>query len=93
MGRKHRRVAAPALGNVERLANGGASNEIRRGKEWFVRDIPVNRADKVYRCPGCQRDIPPGQAHIVAWPADHIFGDAAGVRDRRHWHSHCWRLP
>ncbi|MFC6234651.1 ATP/GTP-binding protein [Leucobacter soli] len=77
---------------MTRLAHGGARKESRRGVEWFVRDIPAGRAEKVYRCPGCERDVPPGEAHLVVWSAEHLFGDEAAVRDRRHWHTHCWRL-
>lgn len=93
MARKHRRAVQQPLSNVERLANGGARRVTRRGSEWFVRDISASRAEKAYRCPGCGLDIPAGQAHVVAWSAEHMFGDDAAVSDRRHWHQHCWRLP
>ena len=36
-------------------------------------------------------DVAIGQAHIVAWSAEHLFGDEAALRDRRHYHAHCWR--
>ncbi|MFF7945172.1 ATP/GTP-binding protein [Nocardia gamkensis] len=51
---------------------------------YVVRAIPGARASKTYRCPGCDHEIPPGVAHVVAWPA---YG---GEDDRRHWHSGCW---
>lgn len=92
MGRKHRRSAERAVRDVTHLANGGAQRVTRRGGEWFVRDIPAHRAEKAYRCPDCGGDIPPGRAHVVAWRADHLFGDSAAVQDRRHFHGHCWRL-
>ena len=92
MPRKHRRAAAATPHDVTRLADGGARKVTRRGSEWFVRDIPAHRAEKAYRCPSCGTDIPPGQAHIVAWSAENFFGDDAAVRDRRHYHSHCWRI-
>ena len=92
MPRKHRRAAAATPHDVTRLAHGGARKVTRRGSEWFVRDIPAHRAEKAYRCPSCGTDIPPGQAHIVAWSAENFFGDDAAVRDRRHYHSHCWRI-
>ncbi|WP_427868623.1 ATP/GTP-binding protein [Leucobacter luti] len=92
MPRKHRRAAAATPNDVTRLAYGGARKVTRRGSEWFVRDIPAHRAEKAYRCPACGTDIPPGQAHIVAWSAENFFGDAAAVRDRRHYHAHCWRI-
>ncbi|MEU6565284.1 ATP/GTP-binding protein [Nocardia nova] len=54
-------------------------------ESYVVRTIPGARAVKTYRCPGCDHEIAPGTAHIVAWPAD------GGENDRRHWHSGCWR--
>lgn len=53
-------------------------------EDYAVRTIPAARALKTYRCPGCDHEIPPGVAHIVAWPRD---GD---MDDRRHWHRGCW---
>jgi hypothetical protein len=70
--------------------------QVRRGVEgvqawgdgsWAVRTIPGGSAAKVYRCPGCDQEIPAGAAHVVAWPADGLGGAA----DRRHWHTGCWR--
>ena len=92
MPRKHRRASAQPPSDVTRLAYGGARKEYRRGSEWFVRDIPAHRAEKAYRCPECGNDVPPGQAHVVAWSAENFFGDDAAVRDRRHYHAHCWRI-
>ncbi|TDL03370.1 hypothetical protein EUA04_25965 [Mycolicibacterium obuense] len=57
------------------------------GFDYEVRTVPGSRAIKVYRCPGCDQEIRPGVAHVVAWPAD--SGDA-GADDRRHWHTPCW---
>ena len=53
--------------------------------DWIVRQIPGAAAAKAYRCPGCDQEIPPGTAHVVAWPAE-----TAGVGLRRHWHRACW---
>ncbi len=100
MGRKQRRGAAPqavdphADPSAELRARilGSQERATRGGREWQTRQIPATRATKVYRCPGCPNDIPVGQAHLVVWRADHLFGDDAGVSERRHWHSHCWRL-
>ncbi|MBL3698245.1 ATP/GTP-binding protein [Leucobacter luti] len=92
MPRKHRRAHSSELPDVTRLANGGARRQTRRGREWFVREISAQRAEKVYRCPDCGLAIPAGQAHLVAWSAEHMFGDDAAVRERRHYHAHCWRL-
>jgi hypothetical protein len=54
---------------------------------WYVRNITVPAAVKAYRCPGCDQEIGPGIAHLVAWPAD----ERGAVGDRRHWHTGCWR--
>ncbi|GAA2187357.1 hypothetical protein GCM10009786_11930 [Leucobacter alluvii] len=89
---KYQRAALAPQVDVTRLAHGGARTESRAGTEWFVRDIPSQRAEKAYVCPSCRIEIPPGQSHVVAWRADDFFGDEAAVRDRRHYHAHCWRL-
>ena len=89
---KYQRAAQDPPRDVTRLAYGGARRQRRGGREWFVRDIPAHRAEKTYRCPDCGTDVPPGQAHIVAWSAEHLFGDQAAASGRRHYHAHCWRL-
>ncbi|AHC26714.1 MULTISPECIES: hypothetical protein [Mycobacteriaceae] len=53
------------------------------GTDHEVRPVPASRADKTYRCPGCDHEIRPGTAHVVAIPVD-------DVDDRRHWHTACW---
>jgi hypothetical protein len=58
-----------------------------RDGEWLVRTIPGDSSEKTYRCPGCDQEIPPGVAHVVAWPAD----GRGDLTDRRHWHAACWR--
>ncbi|TDC65916.1 ATP/GTP-binding protein [Actinomadura sp. GC306] len=82
--RKNRRTVS------ERGARGGASwvQETEAGPdgEWVVRAISGAGAAKAYRCPGCDQEIPPGVAHVVAWRADDRDG-----RDRRHWHRPCWQ--
>lgn len=88
---KYQRAAQTPQRDVTRLAYGGARKVTLGGREWFVREIPAHRAEKPYRCPACGTDVPIGQAHVVAWPADHLFGDDAAVRERRHFHAHCWR--
>lgn len=90
---KYQRAAQEPPRDVTRLSYGGAQKVTRRGREWFAREVPAHRAEKTYRCPECGLAIPQGQAHIVAWSAEHLFGDAAAVQDRRHYHAHCWRLP
>lgn len=83
MGRKNRRMddAVPLrpLGSVT------AAQSLPDG-DWFVRPIAGSAATKVYRCPGCQQEIRPGTAHLVAWRADRADGD----EHRRHWHTPCW---
>ena len=56
------------------------------GEIFKVRQIGSGAATKFYICPGCNQNIPPGVAHIVAWPKD----TGRGADDRRHWHKHCW---
>ena len=54
--------------------------------DWVVRMVPGAAAVKSYRCPGCDQEIPPGVAHLVAWPSQ-----VPGPSERRHWHRPCWR--
>ncbi|WP_414635489.1 hypothetical protein [Actinophytocola sp.] len=54
--------------------------------EWIVQRVAGQWASKVYRCPGCDHEIRPGVAHLVAWPAT----ETGTVADRRHWHQGCW---
>ncbi|WP_264027912.1 hypothetical protein [Mycolicibacterium pyrenivorans] len=56
------------------------------GFDYEVRPVPASRASKAYRCPGCDHEIRPGTAHVVAWPAE----GPDNVEERRHWHSPCW---
>lgn len=62
------------------------------GYEYEVRPIPGARAVKTYRCPGCDHEIRPGTAHVVVWQTEAAVGAgaAAGVDERRHWHTPCW---
>ncbi|GAA1989854.1 hypothetical protein GCM10009718_29370 [Isoptericola halotolerans] len=69
-----------ALGGVRRVSAGDG--------EWTVRR--VRGSDKVYTCPTCRQQIPPGTPHVVAWAVDALGGEAAGLEARRHWHSSCW---
>lgn len=59
------------------------------GLTYTVR--PVRGSEKSYRCPGCDQLIAPGAAHVVAWSEEHLFGAQAGLAERRHWHTSCWR--
>lgn len=56
------------------------------GYDYEVRPVAASRANKIYRCPGCDHEIRPGVAHVVVWPADTV----GSVDDRRHWHTACW---
>ena len=57
------------------------------GEVFCVRRMGSTSAVKFYICPGCNQNIPPGVAHVVAWPKE--YGHRA--EDRRHWHSACWQ--
>jgi hypothetical protein len=51
--------------------------------EVDVRHVQPYQAEKTYRCPGCDHEIRPQEAHEVVVPRNDP--DA-----RRHWHSGCW---
>lgn len=89
-GRPQRRADADA--SFERLLAGWKRTETRQGREWTVQPVSAVQAVKEYTCPGCGRSIVPGTAHLVAWRADGVLGEAAALADRRHWHTHCWRI-
>lgn len=83
---KHLRAPRPLL-------SGGAQRRVsKRGTSYIVRDVPAHRAEKEYRCPGCQQRVAPGTAHVVAWPEGGTFEVNTGIGARRHWHSHCWSV-
>lgn len=60
------------------------------GDDGMLYHVRTVRGDKPYRCPGCQGTIAPGLSHVVAWTEDGWRGAAAGLEERRHWHSACW---
>ncbi|MCL2482317.1 MAG: hypothetical protein FWF43_02640 [Propionibacteriaceae bacterium] len=72
------------------LSSAHAKAELKADGRWIVQSMPGARASKSYRCPGCQAMIPPGTAHIVAWPDTPSLGSQRAVDDRRHWHTACW---
>ncbi|MDH6237473.1 hypothetical protein [Cryobacterium sp. CG_9.6] len=74
------------------LLDGWRRSEVRRDGLWHVQPIKGKQAVKAYVCPGCSLSVEPGVAHIVAWRADGVLGDAADISNRRHWHSHCWKI-
>jgi hypothetical protein len=55
-----------------------------------VRSVPGAAATKTYRCPGCSQPVPPGMAHVVAWPQTPGLLSGSAVEERRHWHTACW---
>ena len=61
----------------------------RRDHGWLdeveVSVVQPYQATKMYRCPGCNRDIPVGMGHRVVVPVE-----APDLR--RHWHRGCWDL-
>ena len=71
----------------ENVRRGVENTQPWGGVDWSVRMIPATAATKAYRCPGCDHEIAPGVAHVVAWQVD----DLTGPDGRRHWHTGCWR--
>jgi hypothetical protein len=62
--------------------------------EWVVRQVTGSASTRAYRCPGCDQEIRPATPHVVAWPASFRADgseDEAGLAQRRHWHTACWR--
>ena len=83
MGRRNRREQDQEppelkLGNFARTEN-------HPDGEWKVTSLTGETSVKVYRCPGCQGEIQPGTALIVAWNVVY------SAEDRRHWHTACWK--
>lgn len=77
--------------DLERARAGIARRESAPDGDWVVRTMTAKNAEKQYICPGCSTAILPGIAHLVVWADDHLFGDDAGLAERRHWHSNCWK--
>ena len=78
--------------DLERVLMGTKRVEAKRDGSWNVQPQSAGSAAKVYTCPGCGLEIAPGVAHVVAWRADGLMGEADDLAARRHWHSHCWRI-
>ncbi|GAA1965233.1 hypothetical protein [Microbacterium deminutum] len=78
--------------SFSRMLTGWKRTQTRRGIEWTVQPVSAKQATKTYLCPGCGRTVDPGIAHVVVWRADGVLGDQADLADRRHWHTHCWRI-
>lgn len=92
MPRANRRRPDPRHDSLDRLLSGWKRTEVRRGVTWTVQPVSAASAQKSYTCPGCGREVTPGTAHVVAWRADGVLGDAADLAARRHWHTSCWRI-
>lgn len=90
--RRPRRTEAHADASFDAFLSGWKRTEVRGRSEWTVQPISSARAQKVYTCPGCPRDIAVGEAHVVVWRNDGVLGDAADLAARRHWHTACWRI-
>ncbi len=82
---KHLRAPRPLS------TSGFAQLVTKHDGDWMVQAMPADAATKSYTCPGCQRPVGPGTAHLVAWPRQASIGSAAAVDERRHWHNHCWQ--
>lgn len=78
--------------DLERALSGTRRTEVKRDGAWNVQPQSSASAVKVYACPGCGGDIDEGVAHLVAWRADGIMGEADDLAGRRHWHTRCWRV-
>lgn len=78
--------------DLNRILTGGRRVEHRRGASWNVQSVSSAQATKEYVCPGCSLLVSPGTAHVVAWRADGLMGEANDLAARRHWHSHCWKI-
>lgn len=78
---EHRPLPGGLFGTRVEAGPGRLANE-----DFNVRDVMSSQATKWYRCPGCDQEIPPGVAHVVAWPVEY----GGGADDRRHWHKNCW---
>lgn len=91
--RKNNRQDDAAELDPERVIRGATWVTSGPDGSWYVRSVTAAAAAKQYRCPGCDHEIAPGVAHVVAWPVeergDLAWGDGR-VADRRHWHTPCW---
>jgi hypothetical protein len=86
------RQAQPPEIDLERALMGTKRVEGKRDGSWNVQPQSASAAAKTYTCPGCGLEIGPGTAHLVAWRADGLMGEADDLAARRHWHSHCWKI-
>jgi hypothetical protein len=92
MPRSNRRREEQAELDLERALAGRLRVEVKRDGAWNVQPQSASAAVKSYHCPGCGLEIEPGTAHLVAWRADGIMGEADDLAARRHWHTHFWKI-
>lgn len=78
--------------DLSRALFGTLRTETKRGRLWNVQPVSGASSVKSYLCPGCGLDIAPGTPHLVSWRADGLLGPEDDLADRRHWHSHCWKV-
>jgi hypothetical protein len=90
--RRHGASEEPEPLDPERVLMGTRRTESKRDGDWNVQPQSASSAVKTYTCPGCGLEIGPSTAHLVAWRSDGLFGEANDLADRRHWHTHCWRI-
>lgn len=79
-------------GDISRALYGRLRTEAKGDGLWNVQSLAASTAAKFYVCPGCSMEIAPGVAHVVAWRADGLMGEADDLAARRHWHPHCWKI-
>jgi hypothetical protein len=89
--RRRIRPPEPEPLDLERALAGRLRVESKRDGVWNVQPQSAASAVKEYVCPGCAGEIVIGTAHVVAWRADGLLGEAHDLAARRHWHSHCWK--
>ena len=92
MPRSNRRREEVEPLDLERALRGRLHTEAKRDGVWNVQPQAASAAVKEYTCPGCALVIEAGVAHLVAWRADGILGEADDLAGRRHWHTHCWKI-
>jgi hypothetical protein len=78
--------------DLSRVLAGRRRIESKRDGDWNVQPLAAASARKHYVCPTCGLGIAPGVAHIVAWRADGLMGEADDLAARRHWHQRCWQI-
>ncbi|MDR1861953.1 MAG: hypothetical protein LBQ41_02910 [Candidatus Ancillula sp.] len=88
MGRKNLRSDEPRPLNFY-AATGGSRVETKQGVSYTLRR--TMEGSSVYKCPGCNREIPSGEASWTVIKNDHILGEQAAIDERRHWHDSCWK--